>query len=97
MQDQEYPTMLLVKASDLHLNSSVESFNGGQHSLKDVKMHPTKPSSLTTLTTSQEKTEFMSPDGVFTVKKGIPDDNPVLPDPISNSMNIANVSSHIPV
>ena len=35
---------------------------------------------------------YLTSDGVFTVKTGIPGDNPVLPDPIPNSMSVANVS-----
>ena len=67
------------------------TFNGGQHSSKDVIASDESIVLDYAYYLPRKDRVYLTPDGVFTVKTGIPDDNPVLPDPISNAMNIANV------
>lgn len=68
------------------------SFNGGQHSSKDVIASDETMILGFSYYQGRMDRVYLSPDGVFTLKKGVPSDNPELPDPISGSMNIANVS-----
>ena len=68
------------------------TFNGGQHSSKDVIASDETIVMDFSYYLPRKDRVYLNTDGVFTVKTGIPDDNPSLPDPISNAMNIANIA-----
>ncbi len=68
------------------------SFNGGQHSSANVIASDETITIDFSYYLPRKDRVYLTADGVFTVKTGVPDDNPSLPDPISNAMNIANIA-----
>ena len=67
------------------------TFNGNQHSSKNVIASDETIVLDYSYYLPRKDRVYLTSDGVLTVKTGIPNDDPVLPDPISNAMNIANV------
>ena len=81
-----------MKELDHHSSSLEEPFNGGQHSSKNVIASDETITLDYSYYLPRRDRVYLTSDGVFTVKTGIPGDNPVLPDPIPNSMSIASIS-----
>ena len=67
------------------------NFNGGQHSSKDVIASDESISLDYNYYLPRVDRIYLSKDGVITIKKGAPADNPSPPDEVSGAMNLANV------
>ena len=67
------------------------SFNGGQHSSKNILASDESISITYDYYQGRIDRIYLDRDGVFTVKKGAPSDDPVPPKGIDGAMNIANV------
>ena len=68
------------------------SFDGGQHSSAEILATDESLRLGFSYYLPRMDRLFVSPEGEFIVKKGIPADNPQYPDPIPNTLNIANVA-----
>ena len=67
------------------------NFNGGQHSSKDVIASDESISLDYNYYLPRVDRIYLSKDGILTVKKGAPADNPSPPDEVSGAMNLANI------
>ena len=67
------------------------SFNGGQHSSANVIASDESVSLDYNYFLPRIDRIYLDRDGLLTIKKGAPGDNPSLPDEVSGAMNIANV------
>lgn len=67
------------------------NFNGGQHSSKNVIASDESISLDYNYYLGRVDRIYLSKDGILTVKKGAPADNPSPPDEVSGAMNLANM------
>ena len=67
------------------------NFNGGQHSSANVIASDESISLDYNYYLPRIDRVYLSKDGIFTIKKGAPADNPSPPDEVSGAMNLANV------
>ena len=69
-------------------------FNGDQHSSKDVIASDESITVKYDYYLPRIDRIYLDKDGNFSIKKGSPSDNPVLPDSVPGSLNVANI--HLP-
>ena len=88
------PRVSSFSVSETNTRSPLEffgrSFNGGQHSSKDVLASDESITVDYSYFLPRVDRIYLDKDGVFQVKKGAPSDNPVTPKGVDGAMNIAD-------